>query len=125
MGVNPFLPLINTFSFLNKLDVFREKLTKVPIKIDSGKDKRYTDFQGPYIKPGTQSAIIGTPEYEDCYVAAEEYLLNLFLKQNKVANKEVYHHVTCATDTENVQIVFNACKDIILKGNLRGSGFME
>jgi len=37
----------------------------------------------------------------------------------------VYHHVTCATDTSNIRVVFNACKDIILKDNLRGSGFMD
>merc|ERR1712100_830153 len=37
--------------------------------------------------------------------------------------EEIYHHLTCATDKENVSTVFNACKDIILKGNLKGSGF--
>lgn len=38
--------------------------------------------------------------------------------------KIVYHHVTCATDTKNVEVVMNACKDIILRGNLKDSGFM-
>lgn len=38
--------------------------------------------------------------------------------------KLVYHHVTCATDTKNVEVVMNACKDIILRGNLKDSGFM-
>lgn len=37
----------------------------------------------------------------------------------------IYHHVTCATDTKNVEVVFNACKDIILRGNLKDSGFMD
>lgn len=41
-------------------------------------------------------------------------------KQEKV----IYHHVTCATDTKNVEVVMNACKDIILRGNLKDSGFM-
>jgi hypothetical protein len=31
---------------------------------------------------------------------------------------------TGATDSDNVRVVFNACKDIILKANLEASGFM-
>jgi hypothetical protein len=37
----------------------------------------------------------------------------------------MYHHFTCATDTGNVSTVFNACKEIILQDNLKGSGFMD
>lgn len=33
--------------------------------------------------------------------------------------------VTCATDTQNVRNVFDTCKDIIIKQNLKDSGFME
>ena len=33
--------------------------------------------------------------------------------------------VTCATDTRNVRVVFDACKDIILRENLKNSGFVE
>jgi GTPase SAR1 family protein len=111
--------------FLNKRDLFAEKLTKIPFRIDSGPNQRYTDFNGPYIIPGTPSADMGSPEFDAGYRAAADYLLRLFLVRNKQKGKEVYHHVTCATDTGNVEVVFNACKDIILKGNLRGSGFMD
>lgn len=38
---------------------------------------------------------------------------------------QMYHHFTCATDTGNVSTVFNACKEIILQDNLKGSGFMD
>ncbi len=38
---------------------------------------------------------------------------------------QMYHHFTCATDTGNVCTVFNTCKEIILQGNLKGSGFMN
>lgn len=54
-----------------------------------------------------------------------DYFLNLFLSVNENADKVIYHHVTCATDTKNVEVVFNACKDIILRGNLKDSGFMD
>jgi hypothetical protein len=113
----------NMILFLNKRDLFREKLLTVPLRVDSGEHERYKDFGGPFVQPGTASAKEGTPEFEACYNAAKDYLLTLFLKRNKSGN-EIYHHVTCATDTNNVQVVFNACKDILLKTNLRGSGFM-
>jgi len=110
--------------FLNKKDLFREKLATIPFRVESGDSARYKDFIGPHVVSGSESSKIGTPDYEKCYDAARDYLLQLFLKRNKQVNTEVYHHVTCATDTENVKVVFNACKDIILKSNLRGSGFM-
>lgn len=37
---------------------------------------------------------------------------------------QIFHHITCATDTNNVSTVFNACREIILQENIRGSGFM-
>lgn len=43
---------------------------------------------------------------------------------NQNPEREVYHHVTCATDTENVNFVFNSCKDVILRSNLKDSGFV-
>lgn len=36
--------------------------------------------------------------------------------------KEIYSHMTCATDTENVKFVFDAVTDIIIKENLKDCG---
>jgi len=105
--------------FLNKRDLFAEKICEVPFKAEG----RFEDFRGPHVVPGTPSAEVGTPEHKACYDAASGYLKDAFLARNK-ANKEIYVHITCATDTKNVEVVFNACKDIILKSNLHGSGFM-
>jgi GTPase SAR1 family protein len=105
--------------FLNKRDLFSEKLIEVPFNGNG----RYQDFAGPHVVPGTASADINSEEFKACYDAASGYLSELFHKRNKQA-KEIYSHITCATDTKNVEVVFNACKDIILKSNLSGSGFM-
>ncbi|CAN0472274.1 unnamed protein product, partial [Ectocarpus sp. 8 AP-2014] len=46
----------------------------------------------------------------------------LFFVQFNAANtakKTVYHHVTCATDSENIEVVFNSCKDTVLRINFR------
>ena len=36
--------------------------------------------------------------------------------------KEVYTHLTCATDTTNIQFVFDAVTDVIIKNNLKDCG---
>ena len=50
------------------------------------------------------------------------YFLKKFKDRNKSETKEIYYHITCATDTENVMVVFNACKDVILRSNMAASG---
>ncbi|KAG7273562.1 hypothetical protein CRUP_005751 [Coryphaenoides rupestris] len=42
--------------------------------------------------------------------------------KNRSPNKEIYCHLTCATDTGNIQVVFDAVTDIIIANNLRGRG---
>jgi len=106
--------------FLNKDDLFRKKLLTSPVKLDG---KRFMDFKGPYVTPGTATAKEGTPEYEACYEAAKNYFTKMFLARNR-QKKEIYVHVTCATDTKMTANVLNATKDIILRANLQGSGFV-
>lgn len=111
--------------FLNKADLFREKLVTSPFRVDDGPETRFVDFQGPFVEPGTSSAIIGTPEYESCYEAAADYCLELFVSRKKNPNKRVYHHITTATNSRNISTVFDACRDIILKTNLMAGGFFD
>jgi len=106
--------------FLNKRDLFAEKIIETPFRVEG---VRFDSFQGPHVEPGTPSAQEGTPENKACFDAASSYLKAVFLSKNK-QSKEIYSHITCATDTKNVEVVFNACKDIILKLNLHGSGFL-
>jgi len=101
--------------FLNKKDLFAEKLFKIPFRVPGG---RYDDFVGPYAEESNAPR-------EDVIQAAQKYILNLFVSRKQQTDKEVYSHVTCATDTKNVQVVFSACKDIILRRNLVNSGFMD
>ena len=36
--------------------------------------------------------------------------------------KEIYTHFTCATDTTNIQFVFDAVTDVVIKNNLKDCG---
>uniref|UniRef100_A0A8C0FSK9 Guanine nucleotide-binding protein subunit alpha n=1 Tax=Bubo bubo TaxID=30461 RepID=A0A8C0FSK9_BUBBB len=51
--------------------------------------------------------------------AARDFILKLYQDQNPDKEKVIYSHFTCATDTENIHLVFAAVKDTILQLNLR------
>lgn len=104
---NRYFTKSNMILFLNKKDLFEEKILHVDIK----SQPQFADFEGTF----------GADDYYDKGV---EYFLKMFTGVNQNEERMVYHHVTCATDSENVAVVFNACKEIILRGNMQESGFM-
>ncbi|XP_009957491.1 PREDICTED: guanine nucleotide-binding protein G(t) subunit alpha-1 [Leptosomus discolor] len=86
--------------FLNKKDVFLEKIKKAHLSIC------FPDYDGP-----------------NTYDDAGNYIKLQFLELNMRRDvKEIYSHMTCATDTENVKFVFDAVTDIIIKENLKDCG---
>jgi len=91
--------------FLNKRDLFEQKIKQKPIK----ECPAFSDYSGK------------ESDYED----GVKYFVGKFMAKNKRSERSIYHHVTCATDTKNVRVVFDACKDIILRENLKNSGFMD
>eukprot|EP01083_Nonionella_stella_P273360 927233_1 len=88
--------------FLNKSDLFLEKIMKVDLK------NHFPEFEGD------------VRDYEQ----ARKWLQQLFVSKNRSADKEVYSHTTCATDKKNVKMVFDAVKDIVIKASLREGGLM-
>jgi hypothetical protein len=91
--------------FLNKRDLFETKIKSAPIQ----QVAIFSDYDGP----------------DRDYEAGVEYFVQKFLERNKAGDDHpIYYHVTCATDTRNVRVVFDSCKDIILRNNLQVSGFM-
>lgn len=61
----------------------------------------------------------GPNTFED----AGNYIKTQFLDLNMRKDvKEIYSHMTCATDTQNVKFVFDAVTDVIIKENLKDCG---
>jgi len=87
--------------FLNKRDLFQEKIQNVHI----GDQETFKDFSTPF----------GAPGYYDNGI---KYFLSKFRSVNENPHRNIYSHATCATDSQNVAVVFNACKDIILRGSM-------
>ncbi|PPQ86211.1 hypothetical protein CVT25_006891 [Psilocybe cyanescens] len=86
--------------FLNKIDVFKNKLPKVPLE-------RYF------------SEYAGGPDINK----AAKYILWKFMQANR-ARLSVYPHLTQATDTTNIRLVFAAVKETILQNALKDSGIL-
>lgn len=64
-------------------------------------------------------SLLGLNTFED----AGNYIKQQFLDLNiRKEDKEIYAHLTCATDTQNVKFVFDAVTDIIIKENLKDCG---
>ncbi|NWH57695.1 GNAT2 protein, partial [Sakesphorus luctuosus] len=88
-----FFAATSIILFLNKKDLFEEKIKKVHLSIC------FPEYDGPNT-------------FED----AGNYIKTQFLDLNMRKDvKEIYSHMTCATDTQNVKFVFDAVTDVIIK----------
>lgn len=58
----------------------------------------------------------------DTFTEAVNYIQSQYESKNKSVDKEIYSHITCATDTDNIQFVFDAVTDVIIANNLRFCG---
>ncbi|TFK31206.1 heterotrimeric G-protein alpha subunit, GPA3-like protein [Crucibulum laeve] len=86
--------------FLNKIDIFKNKLPKMPL------ERHFPEYTG-----GTDID------------KAVKYILWKFMKLNR-ARLSVYPHLTQATDTETIRRVFTAVKETILQNALKDSGIL-
>ncbi|KAK9763361.1 guanine nucleotide-binding protein subunit alpha [Basidiobolus ranarum] len=87
--------------FLNKIDLFRDKLIASPMQ------RYFPDYTGG----------------ED-YDLACKYIEHRFVALNHSDTKHVYTHLTCATDTQQIKFVMAAVNDIIIQTNLRDCGLL-
>ncbi|XP_039268927.1 guanine nucleotide-binding protein G(i) subunit alpha-2-like [Styela clava] len=88
--------------FLNKKDIFQDKIEKSPLTIC------FPEYMG-----------------SNNYTEASEYIRGKFEALNAHADtKEIYSHFTCATDTKNIEVVFDAVADVITQSNMKEIGLI-
>uniref|UniRef100_A0A3Q2DYZ6 Guanine nucleotide-binding protein subunit alpha n=1 Tax=Cyprinodon variegatus TaxID=28743 RepID=A0A3Q2DYZ6_CYPVA len=93
----PWFEKSSVILFLNKTDILKEKI------MYSHLATYFPEFTGPQQDPK----------------AAQEFILKMYQEQNPNKDKKLYSHFTCATDTENIRLIFVAVKDTILTANLK------
>ena len=61
---------------------------------------------------------------DDSFEQCSTFLQEQFETKNRNPDKQIYTHITCATDTGNIAAVFNAVKDIIIRKSLNEAGLV-
>lgn len=84
--------------FLNKMDLFREKIATSPITAHG-----FTDYRGA----------------PDDHKQASKYFMDKFKALNRNPEKEIYGHFTNATDTNLLKITMTSVQDMIIQRNLK------
>jgi len=86
--------------FLNKMDIFKQKITLSPLQIC------FPEYTG-----------------SNTYEAGTAYIQQQFERLNlRKHRKEIYSHLTNATDTRNIEYVFDVITDVIIKANQKDCG---
>ncbi|KAK2174821.1 hypothetical protein NP493_775g01008 [Ridgeia piscesae] len=95
---NSFFSTASMILFLNKLDLFQDKI------LHSERHLKYYfhQYRGPAYNIDT----------------AAHFIQTMFLHQVRSRSKVVYPHFTTATDTSNIQVVFQVVMDTIIKDNI-------
>lgn len=91
--------------FLNKKDIFAEKI----LYSDIADQRPFCDYAGPP-KDFDHGVMYFITKFKDCLIDDEF--------------NDSFIHVTCATDTNNMEFVLDSTRTIIMTDNLRQSGFL-
>ncbi|XP_041825085.1 guanine nucleotide-binding protein G(q) subunit alpha-like [Melanotaenia boesemani] len=86
----------STIIFLNKTDLLEEKITKSHLAT------YFPEYTGPQADAES----------------AKKFILRMYVDRHSGRHKPLYSHYTCATDTENIRVVFKAVRDTLLRDNL-------
>ena len=81
------------FKFLNKRDIFQEKIRKIPLTV-------------------------ACPDYNGAQFSYEEsiaYLTEQFEAISRNRSRSCYTYVTCATETNEIRTIFNEISEDVIK----------
>ncbi|KAJ3015907.1 hypothetical protein HKX48_004320 [Thoreauomyces humboldtii] len=97
---HPLLRNISIILFLNKTDLFAEKLKRSPVK------RFFPDYNG-----------------DNSLKSASGYFKGKFGAQLHDQNaKRIYVHFTTGTDTKHMKVIIHAVNDTIMRANIAASG---
>ncbi|KAI6230002.1 Guanine nucleotide-binding proteinalpha-17 subunit [Aphelenchoides fujianensis] len=110
----PFFERSSVILFLNKKDLFEEKIRRVSLSVT------FKNYKGGSFHRSTRSLVrSGGLNYNDGISFIRRQFMKLYANESKL-----YVHETCATNTDQVQNVFDSVLDVIVQENLRDTGMM-
>lgn len=86
--------------FLNKRDLFVKKIDTVPLTVC------FPEYKG-----------------DNSYDDTCKYVMAQFRSRLKNPNVQIYNHVTCATDKDQMMKVFKSVRDVVIRQVLKDHGF--
>lgn len=86
---------------LNKKDLFEEKILRIPLTVC------FPDYAG-------------ANEYNE----ASQFIRGEFESRNKDSGRQIYTHITLATDSDMMRGVFHAVKDTVIRMSLQAGGLL-
>ncbi|KAJ3225363.1 guanine nucleotide-binding protein subunit alpha [Chytriomyces hyalinus] len=93
---HPLFKTTGMIVFLNKIDIFKEKLKSILIS------DYFPDFTG-----------------ENSYENGYTYFIKQFKRVNKYPERKIYFHLTWATDTHQIRTIFDTVHDVIIRLSLK------
>ena len=105
---------VSMILFLNKQDLLEDKVTRKKIDISTYFEEFHDTEE---IKKYVSDKFSGNPmDLTD----VRNFILYLFVSKHKHLHSQrpIYHHFTTAVNTKNIQYVFAAVKETILRKNL-------
>ena len=97
--VNKFFDRSSIILFLNKFDLFTEKINKTNHHLRL----YFPHYNGP----------------DHDVSAAKEFIKENFLARNLIKGRSIYVHCTTATDTNNIKVVFEVVLDVVTRLNFK------
>ncbi|KAI6190308.1 Guanine nucleotide binding protein G(O) subunit [Aphelenchoides bicaudatus] len=101
IGNNSLFSKVQIILFLNKQDLFAEKILKIPL-----------------------TACFPSYRYKNDFKNASLYITRKFEKQIKDRTKMIYTHLTTATDTSQLTFLMNSIIDFIIAENFKQTGVL-
>ncbi|XP_008324489.1 guanine nucleotide-binding protein subunit alpha-14-like isoform X2 [Cynoglossus semilaevis] len=92
----------STILFLNKIDLLEEKITQSDLAT------YFPNYNGPRCDAKS----------------AKKFILKMYVEQHAGHDQPMYTHYTCATDTENIKVVFKAVKDTLFRRYIEKYGLV-
>ncbi|KAJ3429570.1 guanine nucleotide-binding protein g(o) subunit alpha [Anaeramoeba flamelloides] len=103
---SPWFASSSMILFLNKTDLFKEKIKKVGINVC------FSDFTG------------GSDFEQSVQYIKNQFLEVIKSEENDQNEKNIYPFETCAINTKNIEYIFKSVSDTILQGVIAKSGII-